>query len=349
MPVEQGKVREFARATKAGDERFTADPAPFLPPTFLVTNAFWLAPGSWVLEYGDLDWARLLSGGSEFTFSGPPLRAGERLTATQRVDEVYRKQGRRGGDMTFIVFTTTFARPDGSVAARERHTTIVSGRPPSSPAPSSPAPSSPARSSPASSSLARSSPAPSPSAAASPAPSSPAPVSPLSAQERRPASADESAGVGVPAPSRPVAIPGGAASLRPGDSPPPLVDEPVSVTDIVRYQGASGDMNPIHHDPEVARAAGFPTVFSVGMLHAGIFGSYLGDLFGAENVRRFGVQFREQVWPGDVLTYNARVTARRPGPDGNSAELDLALTARRHLGGEHLRGHATVLTSHGRP
>lgn len=317
MPVERGKVREFARATKACDKRFVVDPATFLPPTFLVTNAFWLAPGSWVLEYGDLDWARLLSGGSELTFSGPPLRARERLTATQRVDEVYRKHGRRGGDMTFIVFTTTFVRPDGSVAALERHTTIVSSRPP-----------------------------------ASSAPASPGQVSRAPAAPRRPGDAPASGapesgsavGLAVPAPSRPTAIPGGAHSLRPGDWLPPLVDEPVTVTDIVRYQGASGDMNPIHHDPEAARAAGFPTVFSVGMLHAGIFGSYLGDLFGAEHVRKFGVQFREQAWPGDVLTYSAQVTARRPRPDGSLAELDLTLTARRHPGGEHLRGHATVLT-----
>lgn len=293
MPIEQGKVREFARATKAGDARLTDGPAPFLPPTFLVTNAFWLEPGSWVLDYGNLDWGRLLSGGAEFTFTGPPLRAGERLTATQRVDEVYRKHGHRGGDMTFIVFTTTFARPDGSVAARERHTTIQAGRPPG-PATSAPGASGPA-------------------------------------------------GTGVPAPSRPAGLPGGAARLRPGDALPPLVDKPVSMTDIVRYQGASGDMNPIHHDPEVARAVGFPTVFSVGMLHAGILGSYLGDLFGPEHVRQFRVRFSEQVWPGDVLTYSGQVAARRAGPDRGPAELDLTLTVRRHLGGEHLRGHATVI------
>ena len=304
MPIEQGKVREFARATKAADARFTAGPAPLSPPTFLVTNALWLEPGSWVLDYGDLDWARLLSGGSEFTFSGPPLRAGERLTATQRVDEVYRKHGRRGGDMTFIVFTTAFARPDGSVAARERHTTIQAARPPR-------------------------------------------PATPVSAAAGAP-SALGRAGAAVPAPARPEVVPGGAASLRPGDSLPQFVDEPVSVTDIVRYQGASGDMNPIHHDTEVARAAGFPTVFSVGMLHAGILGSYLGDLFGPEHVRQFGVQFRDQVWPGDVLTYSGQVAAWRGRPDGGPAEVDLTLTARRHLGGEHLRGHATVMVAGGR-
>ena len=32
---------------------------------------------------------------------------------------------------------------------------------------------------------------------------------------------------------------------------------PLTRTDFVRYQGASGDMNPIHHDEPFARAAGF--------------------------------------------------------------------------------------------
>ena len=43
----------------------------------------------------------------------------------------------------------------------------------------------------------------------------------------------------------------------------------MTMTDIVRYQGASGDMNPMHHDDELARSAGYPEAFSVGMLSAG--------------------------------------------------------------------------------
>jgi acyl dehydratase len=307
MPIEQGKVREFAWATKAADTRYWSDPAPFLPPTFLVSNAFWLQPGSWVLDNAGLDWARLLSGGSEFTFDGPPLRAGEQLTATQRVDDVYRKRGRRGGDMTFVVFTTSYARPDGTVAARERHTTIQTEQAPDPAAPSPQADADGSR-----------------------------PAAPVSPGHEQPV---------APAPSRPGEVPGGPASLQLGDRLPLLVDAPTSVTDIVRYQGASGDMNPIHHDPGFAQLAGFPGVFSVGMLQAGILGSYLGDLFGAERIRRFGVQFREQVWPGDVLTYGGDITGRRPVADGSAIELDLSLTGRRHRGGEHVRATATVVAN----
>jgi hypothetical protein len=59
-------------------------------------------------------------------------------------------------------------------------------------------------------------------------------------------------------------------ALQVGDALPELIDEPLTRTDFVRYQGASGDMNPIHHDEGYARRAGFPTVFAVGMLGAGI-------------------------------------------------------------------------------
>lgn len=41
----------------------------------------------------------------------------------------------------------------------------------------------------------------------------------------------------------------------------------VVLADVVRYAGASGDLNPIHFDPEFARAAGHPGLFSMGALH----------------------------------------------------------------------------------
>jgi acyl dehydratase len=87
---------------------------------------------------------------------------------------------------------------------------------------------------------------------------------------------------------------------------------PVTRTDIVRYQGAAGDMQPIHHDEEYARAAGFPTVFSVGMFQAGLLASWAADWLGPENVRSYRARFNEQVWPGDVLTCSG-VVARETG------------------------------------
>jgi acyl dehydratase len=114
---------------------------------------------------------------------------------------------------------------------------------------------------------------------------------------------------------------------------------PLTRTDFVRYQGASGDFNPIHHDEEFAQAAGYPSVFSVGMLQAGILATYATDWLGAANVRRFGVQFREQVWPGDRLVCSGKVVERHD--DGAERTVDLELEVHRINGGAAIKGWAT--------
>ncbi|GAA1017679.1 hypothetical protein GCM10009556_065760 [Acrocarpospora pleiomorpha] len=43
----------------------------------------------------------------------------------------------------------------------------------------------------------------------------------------------------------------------------------VQLTDVVRYAGASGDLNPIHYDPSFNRAAGHEGLFAMGALHGG--------------------------------------------------------------------------------
>ena len=130
--------------------------------------------------------------------------------------------------------------------------------------------------------------------------------------------------------------------LEPGAAPERREYGPLTRTHFVRYQGASGDFNPIHHDEEFARSAGFPTVFSVGMLQAGILASYVTDWLGPANVRRFAVQFREQVWPGDHLRCSAEVT-KRYEHDGER-RVDLALTCERvESGGAAIKGEATFV------
>src|SRR5689334_1175394 len=82
---------------------------------------------------------------------------------------------------------------------------------------------------------------------------------------------------------------------------------PLTRTDFVRYQGASGDMNPIHHDEENARAAGYPAPLAVGMFQAGALAAWAAGWLGPENVRRTKVRWKEQVWPGDVLTFTGKI------------------------------------------
>ena len=119
---------------------------------------------------------------------------------------------------------------------------------------------------------------------------------------------------------------------------------PLTRTDFVRYQGASGDFNPIHHDDEFAQSAGYPTAFSVGMLQAGILASYATDWLGPHNVRKFGVQFREQVWPGDVVICSGTVT--RKYEDGGERKVDVDLLCTRQAsGGAAIKGEATFVVT----
>jgi acyl dehydratase len=127
-----------------------------------------------------------------------------------------------------------------------------------------------------------------------------------------------------------------------GSGPEVRAYGPLTRTDFVRYQGASGDFNPIHHDEEFAASSGYPTVFSVGMLQAGILGGYCTDWLGAENVRRFAVQFREQVWPGDRLECAATVVRRYEEDGERRVDLDV-LVIRTESGGTAVQGTATFL------
>jgi acyl dehydratase len=127
------------------------------------------------------------------------------------------------------------------------------------------------------------------------------------------------------------------AELQVGTEMTPREFGPLTRTDFVRYQGASGDFNPIHHDDEFAQSAGYPTAFSVGMLQAGILATFATDWLGPRNVRKFGVQFREQVWPGDRLVCSGKVVGR----DESARTVDLELVVTRVGGGAAIKGNAT--------
>lgn len=113
---------------------------------------------------------------------------------------------------------------------------------------------------------------------------------------------------------------------------------PVTMTDIVRYQGASGDMNPIHHDDEFARAAGFPAAISVGMLGAGWLAAYCTEHLGEQSVRRFRTRFGSVVYRGDRLTASAEVVRRFTA--GGESRVELAIRLRKDDGTVAVHGSA---------
>ncbi len=99
--------------------------------------------------------------------------------------------------------------------------------------------------------------------------------------------------------------------VKVGDEAPPFTVPRLSRTQIVRYAGASGDFNPIHHDEKFAIRAGNETVFAHGMLSMGLMGKMLTDWVGDGNLRYFRIRFVSRVWPLDTVTYRAVVTDKR--------------------------------------
>ncbi|MFD4972440.1 MaoC/PaaZ C-terminal domain-containing protein [Streptomyces sp. NPDC058424] len=92
-----------------------------------------------------------------------------------------------------------------------------------------------------------------------------------------------------------------------GDRVPERVIGPVTQTDIVRFAGAGGDFNPLHHDPEFARSSGFSGVISMGQMQAGILAGWLSDWVGVEHLREYEVRFAVPVFLGDVLHLSGEV------------------------------------------
>lgn len=107
--------------------------------------------------------------------------------------------------------------------------------------------------------------------------------------------------------------------------PPPRVLGPLTVTDFVRYQGASGDFYPIHHDEPFAKAAGLPSVIGVGMLHAGVMAAWATDWLGPRHLRALSFRWKTPVWPGDVLTVFGEVDPASPSGDGPGSDVELLL------------------------
>jgi acyl dehydratase len=112
-------------------------------------------------------------------------------------------------------------------------------------------------------------------------------------------------------------------------------------TDLVRYAGASGDFNPMHHDEVKAVAAGQPSVFGHGMFSMGFLGSALTDYVGVGNVRRFQVRFAKQTWPDEKLSTKIVVTGKRTEGDDHLVDLDVRL--HNADGEEKVVGEATAV------
>jgi acyl dehydratase len=283
MVAEEGKIREFARATKSACPAHIRGRDPVPPVTFLASSQLWMAPENSPWRGIQRDFRYVLHGEQEFRFHGPPLAAGTRLRAHQAIERTYDKRGQRGGKMTFTEVVTRFTAEDTEDSLVVMRALSIQREP------------------------------------------------------TRPGGAAQGGGAQASGrPTKPIAQGAAALEAAPGEGLPWLdhTEPPLTVTDFVGYQGASGDFNPIHHDTEFARAAGQPGPFAVGMLTASIAANLVSAKFGPDAVRRYRVRWHGKAWPGDALRY-CGIQAR----DGSQ----VTLTVSRPDGAPHLTAWAELI------
>jgi acyl dehydratase len=80
-------------------------------------------------------------------------------------------------------------------------------------------------------------------------------------------------------------------TLTVGAALPALNIPPISRSTLALFAGASGDINPIHLDHELAKSAGMDDVFAQGMLSMAYLARLLTDLVPQEQIRSYGVRF----------------------------------------------------------
>lgn len=132
-----------------------------------------------------------------------------------------------------------------------------------------------------------------------------------------------------------------ASALSVGDTHSEVVVDDLTRTQLVMYAGTSGDYNPLHTDDVYTReVAGYPGVFAHGMLSMGLTGKMLTNYVGDGRLKKFGVRFTNQVWPGDTLTSTAKVVEIRD-EDGDKV-VELALETVNQDGMTVINGSATA-------
>jgi acyl dehydratase len=124
----------------------------------------------------------------------------------------------------------------------------------------------------------------------------------------------------------------------------PALTRTVTQAQVRAYAEAAGDPNPIHTDPELARAFGFPAPIAHGMLNLAILTEAVAAWAGGyDRVASITVRFSKPLIVGDTITCTGRITDLDAG--AGLAGLDLAAVSDR---GDRVltNGRATVrLTS----
>ena len=138
LPVERGKVREFALAVgednpiffEVEEARRHGLPDIVAPPTFTVTQIWQISREDREERLGaGLDYARVLHGEQEFAYARLPF-AGEILHGKMRISKDFTKEGRRGGSMRFVTYESVFTDAQGEEVLTAYYTLIETAKDP---------------------------------------------------------------------------------------------------------------------------------------------------------------------------------------------------------------------------
>ena len=128
VEVEKGRLMFFAKAIGETNPIYTDEsaaketgyrglPAPPTNPFSLDLDGPELLP---VVGMLNLDIARILHGSQEFEYHAP-ICAGDRITVTSRISDIFDK---KGGALEFVVMESSYSNQDGDLVAQARNTLV---------------------------------------------------------------------------------------------------------------------------------------------------------------------------------------------------------------------------------
>lgn len=122
---------------------------------------------------------------------------------------------------------------------------------------------------------------------------------------------------------------------------PPLIF-PLDRSTIVATALATRDYQPVHHDPDYARAGGSKDTFMNILTSQGLVGRYVTQWAGSGAVlKRTAIRLGVSNYPGDTMVMRGEVVSRKPAAGGGE-EVDIAVRGSNSLG-DHVTGTAVVV------
>ena len=88
-----------------------------------------------------------------------------------------------------------------------------------------------------------------------------------------------------------------------GDAMPTFTSDSLTRTHLVRYAGASGDFNPLHHDETFVAMFGMQRVIAHGMLIMGITSHAITEWIDNKCLKNFKVRFSGMTEPADLTDF----------------------------------------------